>query len=536
MLKDVNVYRHHRHLKEKQRQLFRQQEEGLEIGHAQLVLDFKENVHVNRGPVEVGDNYYNRSMRSVLGCRLVWKEAAEGGTQTAYVNYVSTILNKDAAHAIDCLYRVVAEHVPASITHLSVWTDSGMHFRCAEFAYAVLQGIRLRHSSIAAVEWNVFVEHHGKSPVDAHFSLLSRWLQEAERSRRVHSTEQLVQAWKDQAQQHHTQHPIHFHIIQPPCGHDHEQPPPFSSSSILTRTDKSKQDCTRPTSTRSYLTIPQLSTNYHYRLHSPPSTLPDDSSWLVHDRPEPTDRPAAVSESASAGSARTGRAKESRQKHKHAQEEKEQQCTDEEKKDTGNNNSQQRVRTNSHSHSNHHSPSLPLSSSSPFLPSSLRVCCAVLPCSDWPSRAVSCSVRTDSAPSALQLAPRIARKAAGSSISARLHTIMQRRMQYQTDADGDVIMLTEQEERKERVQAQVRVKREKKQRNSSSTPSRRQQEACNFTIAALPLSSLAAAASSASPLLPLRRSSRHAAVDESDAMLALLLQQEENAHAHLMYD
>jgi hypothetical protein len=108
-------------------------------------------------------------------------------------------------------------------------------------------------------------------------------------------------------------------------------------------------------------------------------------------------------------------------------------------------------------------------------------------------------------------------------------------MQYQTDADGDVIML-DAEEKKEQAHAQVRVKREKRARNSSSTSSRRQQEACNFTIATLPLSSLATAASSASPLLPLRRSTRHVAVDDTDAMLALMLQQEENAHAHLMYD
>ncbi len=545
LVQHVNVYRHHRHLKEKQRVLFKKEEEGMEVGHAQLILDFKENVHVNRGPVEVGDNYYNRSMRSVLGCRLVWKETEAEGTQTAYVNYISTILNKDAAHAIDCLYRVVAEHVPSSITHLSVWTDSGMHFRCAEFACAVLQGITIRHSSITAVHWNVFVEHHGKSPVDAHFSLLSMWLKEAERNRRIDSTEQLVDAWKERAHAHHTQHPVHFHIIQPPCGHDHEQQPlplPASSSSILTRTDKSKQDCTRPSSTRTYLTIPQLSTHYHYRLPPPPppSTQHDDSSRHVHDMAEQTDRSSSAtpSGSASAGMHSTIRAESVRQtqvQHTQHEEEKKQHNTDEERKDTGINSQQLRVRPQSNNTS--HSSSSPSLTSS--LPSSLRVCAQVLPCSDWPSRLLSCPVRQDTAPSSLQLAPRISSKSCCSSITPRLHTIMQRRMQYQTDADGDVIM-TESQDRMEHTQTQVslRVKREKRARNSSSTAaSRRQQEACNFTIATLPLSSLATAASSASPLLPLRRSSRHVAVEDStDAMLALMLQQEENAHAHLMYD
>ena len=56
---------------------------------------------------------------------------------------------------------------------LIVWTDTGTHFRCAELAYYLLEELKQERVS---VNWNFFVEKHGKNQRDQHFSSISNFI------------------------------------------------------------------------------------------------------------------------------------------------------------------------------------------------------------------------------------------------------------------------------------------------------------------------------------------------------------------------
>jgi len=68
----ITGYLHHRQLAAKQRNMYATQRQSLQPGEAQLVIDYKQNIYVNRCPVEIGKMFYERSQRSVLGMRLDW--------------------------------------------------------------------------------------------------------------------------------------------------------------------------------------------------------------------------------------------------------------------------------------------------------------------------------------------------------------------------------------------------------------------------------------------------------------------------------
>ena len=532
MCRDVNVYREHRWLVKKQRELFHEEENGLKVGHAQLIMDFKENVYVNRGPVEVGQTYYNRSMRSVMGCRLVWRDK-EGEMHTEYIDYVSTVLNKDAAYAIDCLNAVVSDHVlPAGMTHLSLWTDAGSHFRCAEFAHAVLVGV-CSHLT-GTVEWNMWLEKHGKSPVDAHFSLLSRWLKEEESHRTITSTQQLVQAWTDKAHTHAAQSPIHFHILSPPCGHDHEQ-------TMTQTTDNRAIICHRPPSSRVYLDLPYTYFKDVYHI----------STVLDHVKQEELYISTSSLTAATASSSRRKGGRMNKQKRKQNKKGMCQKTNNkrikEEEPPSNNNNLTHASTTTITLHT-----------------SDLPVLCRVLNCSTYPAWQVDCIVRCDSSPSSIgqqiQVAPRVKTSIdATPSLSTRLHSAHERRQGWRVDSDGDVIM-----EQQDTVQQQSTEAEEKKDImtvpavHSHVRPYSPDTEyELNFTCDSSALLSFASVAcsshhvsscSSSVPVPVRARPQRNAwtaaasasasasAERENDELIAMMMQQDENARARIMFD
>ncbi len=56
---------------------------------------------------------------------------------------------------------------------LIVWTDTGTHFRCAELAFYLLEELKQER---VPVNWNFFVEKHGKNQRDQHFSAISNFI------------------------------------------------------------------------------------------------------------------------------------------------------------------------------------------------------------------------------------------------------------------------------------------------------------------------------------------------------------------------
>jgi len=122
------------------------------------------------------------------------------------VDYISPCLTHDAAFALECLRDLLMTFLlPRGLHHLDVWSDCGPHFRCKEMLAGVCAQLPIVCRSLnvpLTATLHYFVEKHGKSAVDGHFSLLSRWLQHAAAQRDIVSTADLYHALEKQAKSH----------------------------------------------------------------------------------------------------------------------------------------------------------------------------------------------------------------------------------------------------------------------------------------------------------------------------------------------
>jgi hypothetical protein len=74
-----------------------------------------------------------------------------------------------------------------------IWTDTGKHFRCAELAHYFL--VELAEEKIL-VNWNFFVEKHGKNQRDQHFSVVSKYIRQETFIRKLYDSADLVETIK----------------------------------------------------------------------------------------------------------------------------------------------------------------------------------------------------------------------------------------------------------------------------------------------------------------------------------------------------
>jgi hypothetical protein len=154
------------------------------------------------GPNEVNQDFYNRQQCSVFGCAVVYFDPVLQRTKTGYVDYFSDVLSHDGVYVKDCITHLIQNLVSICprlqqqqgqqpVKKINIWTDVGPHFRCQEVAHFFLKKIPSQFN--VAVQWNMFAECHGKSIVDGHFGLLSRWLKKIELKKKVTSINTLVE-------------------------------------------------------------------------------------------------------------------------------------------------------------------------------------------------------------------------------------------------------------------------------------------------------------------------------------------------------
>ena len=161
-----------------------------------VILDYKENLKLNVGPVQQGRDYYEQTQRSLLGFVVLLNDG-NGVVKKIFVNFVSQVLSKDGLFSSDCMKVLMKLPMFAKIKQLSVWSDSGPHFRCGEFAFCLFDTL-FKETSFDSVSWNLFVEKHGKNLCDTHFSSLSSWLKQAELDGHISTTEELIAALEKQ--------------------------------------------------------------------------------------------------------------------------------------------------------------------------------------------------------------------------------------------------------------------------------------------------------------------------------------------------
>ena len=69
-------------------------------------MDFKENIKIGGGPIEITYDYYHKQYISVLGTCIIYKDE-NGNTKTKYIDFFSEILNHDSKYTSDCLYSLL---------------------------------------------------------------------------------------------------------------------------------------------------------------------------------------------------------------------------------------------------------------------------------------------------------------------------------------------------------------------------------------------------------------------------------------------
>lgn len=99
---------------------------------------------------------------------------AQGRKRTAYHNFFSTSLNHDDYYVRECLNELFRDHLE-QFRDVAIWSDCADHFRSKE---TLATAFDLSQQYGKRVQVNYFTEYHGKSLVDGHFGLLSRWYNE----------------------------------------------------------------------------------------------------------------------------------------------------------------------------------------------------------------------------------------------------------------------------------------------------------------------------------------------------------------------
>ncbi|PVU85045.1 hypothetical protein BB560_007177 [Smittium megazygosporum] len=189
-------YNDHMELNRKQRDAFKTQQENLNGRSCVIVADFKENFRIGGGPVEASSSFYRKKQISDLCFCIIYKE--DGQIVRKYFNYLSENLSHDSFYAINCLNSLLALEDLARFTIVHLWSDSGPHFKNSDYIHAVFFQIP-RIFPQKKLSLNFFFENHGKSDVDGHFVVLSRWFSHAEAHQNINTITELKECFERKA-------------------------------------------------------------------------------------------------------------------------------------------------------------------------------------------------------------------------------------------------------------------------------------------------------------------------------------------------
>jgi hypothetical protein len=193
----------------------RQQDYDAEVaslveGKCMLVMDFKANISLGKGPEQDADVFFKAPQRTVFGIVGFFKK--ENETHKITFNVVSPILNHDSTMVRDILQKVLKHKTfqQFNVHTVSFWMDNAPnHFRTREMYATMLEindflnqdsnrptGQRLRVN----VEFNYFAEYHGKSVCDQFFGVLAKIYEQSTCSSNapdIRTTEQFIRMFND---------------------------------------------------------------------------------------------------------------------------------------------------------------------------------------------------------------------------------------------------------------------------------------------------------------------------------------------------
>ena len=148
----------------------------LKVKEAILLFDFKENIQLGRKAKEIGEVYFKRPLRSLFSVILL-TTLGNGTLKKHIFNFLSEDLSHNTEFVTQCLDMVWDSSYwkEASPSKVTLWSDCGPHFRTYEML-GYLASIQEKQK--ITMNYDFFIENHGKSLVDSWFSIVSRIIQQ----------------------------------------------------------------------------------------------------------------------------------------------------------------------------------------------------------------------------------------------------------------------------------------------------------------------------------------------------------------------
>ena len=155
-------------------------------------MDFKENIKLGGSQREVNRIYYSKSQRTILCIIVITNKGRH------YFDFVSEDLCHDAEFVEQSIRELISspEFVQYNIKQVNFWSDGGKHFRNGE-----LQNFYKKlfiEKVFSMITFNYFIEYHGKSYCDSHFSVISKIVENYETNiDQIKDTKELISILKD---------------------------------------------------------------------------------------------------------------------------------------------------------------------------------------------------------------------------------------------------------------------------------------------------------------------------------------------------
>ena len=177
----LEAYKFHKKIRDARYEDYERQLESLKPREALLVIDFKANITLGKGPVEDSHVVFSAPQRTVFGGAAFFRSGT-GERYKVMFTIISAVNRHDSKTLLEILRGHIFKHPiwnHFNVKKTSIWMDNArQHFRNYEtFATFFQLGQELKQD----FELNFFAEYHGKFECDRHFGLISRLYKEATR-------------------------------------------------------------------------------------------------------------------------------------------------------------------------------------------------------------------------------------------------------------------------------------------------------------------------------------------------------------------
>ena len=164
-----------------------------------IVIDFKANITLGKGPIEDARIFFSAPQRTLFGAAVYLKK--NGVVYKVNISVISSILNHDAKMVRNILMEKIFTlkmFDDFKINKFNIWMDNAPnHFRVTENFATMFQ---LQQEFDKQVEMNFFAEYHGKSECDRHFGFISRMYKEHVKYMKnndINTTDDFIKMYKD---------------------------------------------------------------------------------------------------------------------------------------------------------------------------------------------------------------------------------------------------------------------------------------------------------------------------------------------------